>query len=218
MELINNLNRRYATKKFDTLKKIPESHMKILTEAIRLAPSSYGLQLYKVLIIEDEITRAKLRKVSGNQSQVTDSSALVIFCNYINVTYDHVDEYIKRKSLAENKSPDRMKGYGDFIKNDIHSKTKEERDSWTKRQTYIALGFLLAACAELHIDACPMEGFKAKEYNKILGLEEQNLNAAVIAAIGYRSLDDQTQYLPKVRNPVEDLVETIKTVQSKLAA
>lgn len=217
MNLIDNLKWRYAVKQFDRNRKIPEDQLKKIMEAIRLAPSSYGLQLYKVLIIEDEETRNKLKAVSWNQSQITDSSALVVFCNYKNVDHNHIDEYLNLKCEIEKTKYDDIKGYGDFMKNKLAEMTEEEQDSWTMRQTYIALGILLTACAELRIDACPMEGFEADKYNELLKLPEQNLNAAVIAAIGYRSESDNSQFGPKIRKSINDLFEINKAEPYKLA-
>lgn len=217
MNLIDNLKWRYAVKQFDISKKIPDDKMRKIMEAVRLAPSSYGLQLYKVIIIEDEETRKKLKAASWNQSQITDSSALVVFCNYKSINHYHIDEYLNLKCEIEKTKYGDLKGYGDFMKNKLAEMTEEERDSWTKRQTYIALGILLAACAELKIDSCPMEGFEPEKYNEILKLPEQNLNAAVITAIGYRSESDNSQFDPKIRKSINDLFEIKKVEPYKLA-
>lgn len=209
MKLINDLKWRYATKQFDNTQKIPEEELKQLMEVVRLAPSSYGLQLYKVLIVEDPEIREKLKAASWNQNQITDSTTLVVFCNFKEINDNHIDDYIKLKSETEQKDINKLKGYGDFMKSKVKEMTKSEKDSWTKRQTYIALGFLLTACAELKIDACPMEGFEVDKYNEILGLADQNLSASVIAAIGYRDKSDKIQYLPKVRKPIDELFEIV---------
>ena len=218
MKLLNDLKWRYATKQFDSTQKIPEEELKQLMDVVRLAPSSYGLQLYKVLIINDQETREKLKAASWNQNQITDASALVVFCNYQDVNDHHIDDYINLKSETEQKDINNLKGYGDFMKRKVKGMTQSGKDSWTKRQTYIALGFLLTACAELKIDACPMEGFEIEKYNEILGLADQNLSASVIAAIGYRDKSDKTQHLPKVRKPVNELFEIIGESRLKSVA
>ena len=218
MKLINDLKWRYATKQFDNTQKIPEEDLKQLMEVVRLAPSSYGLQLYKVLIINDQETREKLKAASWNQNQITDASALVVFCNYKDVNDHHIDEYLNLKSETEQNDRNSLKGYGDFMKSKINEMTQSEKDSWTKRQTYIALGLMLTACAELRIDACPMEGFEKDKYNEILGLAEHNLNASVIVAIGYRDESDKTQHLPKVRKSVDELFEIIGECKLKNVA
>ncbi|WFO16196.1 NAD(P)H-dependent oxidoreductase [Cellulophaga baltica 4] len=205
MNLINNLEWRYATKKFDTSKKVSTENLEQIKKAIQLSASSYGLQLYKVLIIESKELREKLKSASYGQTQITEASHLVIFCNYSKVTEEHVDEYFALKSQIEKVNISDLKDYSDFIKADVNNKSKIEKDKWTSNQTYLALGNLLNACAELKIDACPMEGFEREKYNKILSLEEQGLNTSVIATIGYRSDNDTSQHTAKVRKPTKTL-------------
>lgn len=207
MNLTANLKWRYATKKFNISKKISVENLEKIKEAVQLSASSYGLQLYKVLIIESSEIREKLKPVSFGQDQITEASHLVVFCNYSEVSDEHVDEYLELKAQTEQISINDLSGYGDFMKEKIREKAVFERNSWTANQTYLALGNLLAACAELKIDACPMEGFESEAYNEILGLTEQGLNTAVIAAIGYRSDQDRTQNVPKTRKPVDSLFE-----------
>ena len=209
MELIDNLKWRYATKQFDPSRKVSTADLEKIQEAVRLSASSYGLQLYKVLVISDPKLKRRLREVSFGQSQITDASHLFVFCNFQVVDDRHVDEYFKLKSEIENQPATSYEGYQNFIKNDFRSRTEIEKVYYTAKQCYLALGNLLAACAELKIDACPMEGFEVNQYNEILGLAERGLNAAVIATVGYRSKDDPQQYKPKVRKPKEKLFELI---------
>ncbi|WOK07341.1 NAD(P)H-dependent oxidoreductase [Imperialibacter roseus] len=207
MNLIDKLNWRYATKIFDPHKKVSGHDLAFLKEAIRLSVSSYGLQLYKVLIIENDDIREELRKASWNQSQITDASHLFVFCNYIRNYDQHVDSYIRRIIELQGKSDDGLKQYGEFIKKTIADMPTEERKSWSEKQTYLALNNLLMACAELKIDACPMEGFDKQAYNRLLGLDELGLNASVIAPVGYRSDNDETQERQKVRKSMEELFQ-----------
>ncbi len=207
MNLIDHLNWRYATKMFDPQKKISKQDLEFLKEAIRLSVSSYGLQLYKVLIIENDEIRAALRKASWDQSQITDASQLFVFCNYT-LDYDrHVDDYVERIITIQGNSSNGIKQYGESIKTSIGKMSAEERKSWSEKQTYLAMNNLLIACAELKIDACPMEGFDNHAYNQILGLDEQGLNAVVIAPVGYRSVSDKTQNRLKVRKTKEELFQ-----------
>ena len=208
MELIKNLKWRYATKHFDPTKKVKNQDLKNLKEAVQLSVSSYGLQLYKVLVVEDKDLREKLKPVSWGQNQITDASHLIVFCNYTNVEDKHIDNYLKLTATSNGISTDSLNGYGDFMKGKISEMDNDEVENWTRRQTYLAMGNLLNACAELKIDACPMEGFEAEKYNDILGLTKHNLNAAVIAPIGYRSKNDNTQFRPKVRKSLTELFET----------
>ncbi len=207
--MLENYKWRYATKKFDPTKKISDHNLSILKESIQLAPSSYGLQLFKVLIIDSAEVRAKLKPFSWNQSQITDASHLLVFCNYNRVTYDLIDEFVALKAKAQNIGIDQLEGYGSFIKNKLSEKSEEEVEAWTSKQTYLALGNLLNTAADLKIDSCPMEGFEPAEYDKILNLSGQNLTASVVATIGYRSEEDKNQFAPKVRRPMDFLFETI---------
>ena len=209
MKLIENLQWRYATKKFDATKKVSQEDLENIKEAIRLSASSYGLQLYKVLVIEDPDIRKALREASWGQPQITDASHLFVFCNYASVQEADVDAYLELKADTQGIDIKSLQGYGDFMKDKLVSLSPEVQKNWTVRQTYIALGNLLAACAELRIDSCPMEGFDPVQYDEILGLKEKGLTTAVVASIGYRSEEDQTQDLPKVRKSANVLFESV---------
>ncbi|WP_299396939.1 NAD(P)H-dependent oxidoreductase [uncultured Gelidibacter sp.] len=206
---IKNLNWRYATKKFDSTKKIAAEDLDQLKDAIQLSASSYGLQPYKVLIIEDQKIKEQLKAASWGQSQITDASHVIIFANMTDFDESLINDYIENIGITRSIEPSNLKGYADFMINTLNPLPKDAKASWTAKQTYIALGNLLSAAAEFKIDACPMEGFDADQYNEILGLNEQNLNAAVVAAIGYRSEEDETQHNKKVRKPKKELFTTI---------
>ncbi|WP_343328969.1 NAD(P)H-dependent oxidoreductase [Polaribacter staleyi] len=206
MNYLENLKWRYATKKFDSSKKISSEDLEKLKEAIQLSVSSYGLQLYKVIIVENTFLREKLKAVSWGQNQVTEASHLVVFCNFTNVKTKHVDDFLYMTAKSQGIEVKNLIEYGNFIKGKIKEMSTSELFNWTSRQTYLALGNLLSACAELKIDSCPMEGFESERYNDILGLTEQGLNAAVIATIGYRSYKDLSQNRPKVRKPLNELL------------
>ena len=209
MELIESLNWRYATKKFDATKKIKPEDLETIKEAVRLSASSYGLQLYKVLVIDDPEIRVKLKPASWGQSQITDASHLFVFCNYTDVNDQHIDDYLNLKADTQGLDRESIVDYGNMMKGAVSGMSEDIKSQWTARQTYIALGNLLAACSMLRIDACPMEGFEPVKYNEILGLNQQGLNAAVIATVGYRADADKTQHLKKVRKPVESLFESV---------
>ncbi len=209
MTLIESLNWRYATKKFDPIQKIDDSNLMLLKESIRLTATSYGLQLFKVLDVRDQELREKLRVASWGQSQITDASHMFVFCSYRSVRDADVDRFIELKAKSQGVNPEVLAGYGDFMKKSIHKKESESIDVWVANQVYIALGNLLAACAELRIDSCPMEGFEADEYDEILGLENKNLRSTVVATMGYRDSSDPAQSVPKVRKAISDLFETV---------
>ncbi|WP_445717457.1 NAD(P)H-dependent oxidoreductase [Flavobacterium sp.] len=206
---IENQNWRYATKKFDATKKISDKDLETLKEAIRLSSSSYGLQLYKVFIIENPELRAKLQPVSWGQSQIVDASHLLVFANIVDVQEHHIDEYVQNIAATRGLSIEDLKGYSDFMKSKIVPLSVEQKSNWTAKQTYLALGNLINAAAELKIDVTPMEGFEPEKYNEILGLNELGLNASLVAPIGYRHEEDATQHYAKVRKSTKELFETI---------
>tara|TARA_B110001450_G_scaffold127226_1_gene119713 strand:- start:372 stop:1001 length:630 start_codon:yes stop_codon:yes gene_type:complete len=209
MSTIDYYNWRYATKEFNSEKKITNSDLEIIKESIRLSPSSYGLQLFKVFIIESQKLKDKLRKVSFNQSQISDASHLFVFCNYTKVLEKDIDLYIQNKSLIQQMPITKNEGYGVFLKKNLLKKETEETSIWTNNQVYIALANLMTTCASLKIDSCPIEGFEASKYNEILNINERNMNAAVVCSVGYRSKLDTSQHEKKVRKSSQDLFEII---------
>ena len=202
---LENQNWRYATKKFDATKKISTEDLNFLKEAIRLSTSSFGLQLYKVIIIENQELKAKLLPAAYGQTQITDASHVIVFANQTVVNDSDIDAYLKNISETRGIPLDALSGFGDYMKGTVNPIPAEMKAIWTAKQTYLALGNLLNAAAELKIDATPMEGFDAKKFNEILGLDALNLNAAVIATVGYRHEEDATQHYKKVRKSNEDL-------------
>lgn len=206
---LDNQNWRYATKKFDSTKKISAEDLNTLKEAIRLSSSSFGLQPYKVIIVENPELRAKLQPASWGQSQIVDASHLIVFANQTNVNAEDIDNYVKNVAETRNIPESALTGYGDYMKGAIGAKSDEEKTIWTSKQTYLALGNLLNAAAELKIDVTPMEGFVPAQYNEILGLNELGLNASLVATIGYRSEEDATQHQKKVRKSNEELFITL---------
>lgn len=209
MELIENLKWRYATKKYDTSKKVSAEDLNQIKEAIQLTATSYGLQLFKVLDVQDNDLREKLLPASWAQSQIIDASHLLVFCGYAEVKDENIDEYMNLKADLSKIDVEMLKGYGDFVKGNMNNASVEFKQVWTAKQTYIALGNAMAACAELKIDSTPMEGFDAAEYNEILGLTDKGLKADVVLTIGYRSDEDETQHHPKVRKPIERLFDVM---------
>lgn len=206
---IENQNWRYATKKFNSEKKISNSDLEILKEAIQLSSSSYGLQPYKVLIIENEEIRKQLQPASWGQSQITEASHLLVFASVTNVDAEYITHYAENMAKTRNIPFDSVKGYADFMIGNIASLTPEKQIIWAQKQAYLALGNLLNAAAELKIDVTPMEGFLPEQYNEILGLKEKGLHATLVATIGYRHDEDETQHYAKVRKPITELFETI---------
>jgi nitroreductase len=207
--LLENLNWRYATKKFDATKKISASDLNTLKEAVRLAASSYGLQPYKVIIVENPQIREQLKAAAYGQTQITDASQLFIFANDLNAGPESVASYIKNISETRGVPTEALGGFADMMNGVISGLSPDAKNIWTAKQTYIALGTLLSAAAELKIDATPMEGFNAAAFNEILGFDKLGLNASVIATVGYRHDEDDAQHYKKVRKSHEELFITI---------
>ena len=206
---LENQNWRYATKKFDATKKVSTEDLNFLKEAIRLSASSYGLQPYQVIFVENAELRAKLQPAAWGQSQIVDASHLIIFANITNFGDQEIDKALQNFTTTRGLPEDALTGYGDFMKSKISTLPEEKRDIWTAKQTYLALGNLLKAAAELRIDVTPMEGFEPLKINEILGLDAMNLNAALIATVGYRDESDATQHYAKVRKSNEELFLTL---------
>ncbi|MBY0425966.1 MAG: NAD(P)H-dependent oxidoreductase [Cytophagales bacterium] len=206
MDIIEKLQWRYATKKFDPTKKLSEEQVNRLLHAINLTPTSMGMQVYSVVVVEDPEVRAKLRAASNNQAQVTDASHFLLFVRPAKVTDDWADAHAQNIINIRGVAPESVEGFRNSMKNIVSKLTDEKAEVWTSKQIYIALGVLMTACAAEGIDACPMEGFNAHQYDEILGLPALGYHAVVAAPIGYRSVEDKYATLPKVRKPLEKLV------------
>jgi nitroreductase len=210
--VLQQLRWRYATKKFDPAKKIPAETWKHIEEAIVLAPSSYGLQPWKLLVVQTPALRAALREASWNQPQITDASHLAIFCRRAHLDEAYVDRFVSRVAEVRGVAAPSLKGYRDMMAGSVKNPPGlpgGSMDTYTRSQTYIALGFGLAAAAMLGVDACPMEGFIPAKYDEILGLADQNLKASVVATFGYRSPDDAVDpsRAAKVRFAHQEVIE-----------
>jgi nitroreductase len=206
---LENQNWRYATKKFDATKKITDADVAFLKEAIRLSTSSYGLQPYRVFIVENPELRAKLVAASYGQAQVADASHLLVFANELNFGEAGIDQLATTICKTRELPLEAIQGYVDYMKGNITGLPEEMRNIWTAKQTYLALGNLLNAAAELKIDVTPMEGFIPAQVNEILGLDKLGLNASLLAPIGYRHEEDATQHYKKVRKSNDELFITL---------
>jgi len=198
---IDDLNWRYAVKQFDASKKVSNEDLQKLIDAVQLSASSYGLQPYKILVVKDQAVKEKLKTAGYNQSQFSDATAVFVFAHQTDFDAELVDSYIELSERIKELETGTLEGYANLMKNALLNLPQEAKAGWTSRQAYIALGNLLSAAAAHKIDACPMEGFEAAAFDEILGLTEQNLHAVVVAAVGYRSAEDETQHAPKVIRP-----------------
>lgn len=203
---IDNLKKRYATKIFDPTKKLTSQQSEILEQALVLTPSSFGLQPYKFVKVKNAELKQKLREVSWDQSQVTDCDEYYVLCARTDINQQMIKDYIQLIATTRNIETTNLEGYEQLMLGMEQSLSNDEKIIWAQRQVYIALGFLLDAAAQNNIDACPMEGFDAKAYDEILGLNDLNLIATVACAIGFRSSEDVYANYAKVRLDTNSLV------------
>lgn len=210
MSIIQSLNWRYATKMFDPEQKVSDAYMGMLLEALRLSPSSFGLQFWKFVVVTNQELKNQLIEHSWGQKQVADCSHLLVFCKPAKVTAADVDRFVADMAKTREVPQESLAGYGNVMKGYIESSTPEKLSAWMDKQLYIALGVLHTVCAELKIDSCPMEGFSAEAYDKVLGLDAKGLKSVVVCPVGYRSSEDKYANVKKVRYPLEDVVEWIR--------
>ena len=209
MELINQLNWRYATKKFDTEKKVAKEDIDNIIESVRLTATSYGLQPFKIIHIENKEIRENLKPLAWGQTQITDASHLFVFANHLEVTNEDVESMMRLKGEINNIEYSNLEGYTTFIQEKVSEKKGTDMSNWTAKQTYLALSSALIACSELNIDATPMEGFESDKVSELLGLKEKGLDACVLLAVGYRHEEDGSQFGKKVRKSTKDLYFTL---------
>ncbi len=208
--LLAALNWRYAAKKFDTSKKIPAEIWATLEEALVLAPSSFGLQPWKFLVITDPAVKAKLQPVSWNQTQTVESSHFVVFTVRKGLDEAYVERFFDRTVELRGGTKEALAGYKGMILGSLaQAKAAGVLDAWQTNQVYIALGQFMAAAALLGVDACPMEGIDRAKYDEVLGLTGTEYATVVACAAGYRAADDKYATAPKVRFKASDVVKHI---------
>jgi len=206
--LLSSLRWRIATKKFDATRKIPAPLWNALEEALVLSPSSYGLQPYKFFVVEDKALRAKLQPASYGQTQIVDADKLVVFAVKKDLGPAHVEHFIERISEVRRLPKEALAQYKQMMLGSV-SQEPARVQAWAIRQVYIALGVFLTSAAALGVDACPMEGIDAAQYDSILGLAAKGWGAVFVATAGYRAADDAYAKLAKVRFPKDELVEKL---------
>ncbi|MDG5800138.1 NAD(P)H-dependent oxidoreductase [Marinilabiliaceae bacterium ANBcel2] len=209
MDILKKYNKRYATKKFDNSKKLNDNQIELLVNAVQLAPTSYGLQPFKLVVVQDQLVKEELCKAAYNQPQLSDSSAVFVFAAKKSVTHEDIKKFIKHTAAVRNVSEEDLKGYHDMMIGSTDAKSEEEKFYWAASQAYITLGFLLTTAAMEDLDVCPMEGFNSDSFNKILGLDKEGYSTVVIAPVGFRSKEDVYAQAPKVRKSVEELVSFV---------
>jgi nitroreductase len=208
--LLQALRWRYATKVFDTNRKIPAPVWAALEEALVLSASSFGLQPYRFLVVDDPSLRQQLMPHAWNQRQVVDASHFIVFAARTNITEADIDRWIARIAEVRNVPRESLNGYRSMMTGMLLDPSfAPQAVHWAAKQAYLALGNLLTCAALLGVDACPIEGFVPAEFDRILHLPEQGYTSVVCCALGYRSADDKYATLPKVRLPGSELIQHI---------
>ena len=196
MELLKSLEWRYATKKMNG-EKVPQDKLERILEATRLAPSSYGLTPYHVIVVEDQKLKEELQGACYGQTQLSESSAVLVFATWDNITDESVDIYIQETANQRGISVDMLGEFSGMIKGSLSNMTQDQKISWAQRQAYIGLGFALVAAATEEVDSTPMEGFVPSSVDTVLGLEELGLKSVVVLPLGYR--DTENDYLASLK-------------------
>jgi nitroreductase len=209
-QLLQALQSRYATKMFDPNRKIPAETWATLQQALVLSASSFGLQPYRFIVVNDPATRAKLLPHAWNQPQVVNASHFIVFAARTAMTEAEIDRFLGRIVEVRGVNRESLALYRQMMTGSLlGDEAKARIPHWTARQCYIALGNLLTSAALLGVDACPMEGFVPAEFDKVLDLPAQGYAAVVCCALGYRSTEDKYAAAHKVRFPLADLVKPV---------
>lgn len=206
MSLIEDLNWRYATKKYDPTQKVSEENLNKILEAARLAPTSSGLQQFRVIVVSNPELKKKLSENALNPEVMVDCSHVLVFAAWDDYTNERIDEIYDRTTEERGLPQGRFKSYTDKIKEIYSNQTAEENFIHASKQSYIGLGMALAQAAELRIDSTPAEGFDNALTDEVLGLKQKGLKSVTLLYLGYRAEDDYLAPMKKVRNPMEDFV------------
>ena len=210
-QLLEQLQWRYATKKMDPAKAVPQDKVDRIVEAARLAPTSSGLQPFELLVISNPEVRARIRAVSHDQSQITDGSHLLVFAAWDTYTPDRINHMFDLNLNMRGGTNEGWENYRQMLLKNYPSRDPQVNFEHAARQAYIAMGFSLIAAAAEEVDSTPMEGFEPKAVDEILNLPARGLRSVAIMPLGYRaSGQDWLENLVKVRRPRSDFVTEVK--------
>ena len=204
MNIIESLNWRYATKKFDSNRKLSKNQVNTLKNAFNLTASSYGLQPIKLIVISNQEIKNNLLESSLNQQQVIQCSHLLVICVETDIDESYIELYFKRVVDIRKTSPKVLESFKNSIINEFNDMSNTSIINWSINQAYLALGNLMTVCSVEEIDSCPMEGFLPEKYDEILDLKTKNLKSVLVMPVGYRSVDDQFSSFKKVRKNIND--------------
>lgn len=205
-ELLDTLNFRYATKAFDSSRKIPSESWQALESSLVLTPSSFGLQPWKFIIVESPELREKLKAASWGQGQVTDASHLIVFTARTDLSPQDIESWMQRLSEIQGAPMEKLAGFANVISSFSSAMDQTQKHAWNTRQVYIALGQLMTAAAFMEIDTCPLEGISTADYDEILDLTDSGYSTAVACALGYRSEEDPSASAKKARFPESQVI------------
>lgn len=206
--LTEALQWRYATKQFDSARRIPIETWRALEDSLVLSPSSIGLQPWKFIVVTDAALKAQLRPAAWNQSQVTDCSHFVVFLVRKNLGAEHVERHVERMAEVRGVPAESLAKFGQMaVRNLEEARTQGRLDMWQTHQIYIALGSFMTAAAVLGVDTCAMEGFEPAKFDDLLGLTGTEFASVVGCAAGYRNPSDKYAVTKKVRFRREDVIE-----------
>ena len=207
--LTDKLNWRYATKKMDPSRPVAEEKVAQIVEAIRMAPTSSGVQPFELFVVKNPELREQLKAAANGQTQLTDGSHVLVFAAWDNYTAERIDAVLAQLE-EERGANDGLKAYYARLKDMYLPRPASVNHDHAARQAYIALGFALAAAAELEVDSTPMEGFNADAVDEVLGLKEKGLHAVLVLPLGYREAEgDWLLPMKKVRKPLDELVHEL---------
>lgn len=210
MSFIEQLNWRYATKRMVADKAVPQEKVDAIVEAIRLSASSYGLQPYNLLVIQDKELLQKIQPIAYNQPQIGETSTLLVFAVWDKPTQERIDAYFNLIASERGIPVEALAGFKTTVEGTINNLDEATAYNWMARQAYIALGTGLAAAAIEEVDATPMEGFNPAALDELLGLSEKGLKSVVILPLGYRDeANDPLANAKKVRKSTEDFVVSL---------
>ena len=210
-QLLEDLKWRYATKSFNPQKLIDDDQLAPLLESLRLAPSSFGLQPWKFIVVSDPETKQKLFPFSWGNRQVLDCSHLVVLCSLVDIGEKEIGSFLSDYKSKVSPGDFNIAGYGASIRKFIGQMSLAEKQRWMADQVHIALGTLLVSAATIRIDSCPMGGFLSHEYDRILGLTDKGLRSIVLCALGYRAERDKYSTAPKVRFHQDRIFEFVNS-------
>jgi nitroreductase/dihydropteridine reductase len=204
--ILDALEWRYAVKKFDDKASLTEQQILEVKKVFNLSASSYGLQPYKMIVVQNPELKEKLVPASFGQQQISQSAAILVFAVRTDFGMDYIDQFFKDMSTKRQIPLENLEGYKNFMKGSFANKSEDEISSWATKQVYLTMGHMLASLAVLQIDACPMEGLDPQAYDKILDLDAKQLKTIIAMPIGVRAPDDASATALKVRKDLSDII------------